>query len=91
MYIEDFNSFMHNKTKNKNKKHFCKYCLQCFGGERVFVEHKETCLKINGKQIVKLRSGSIKYKNYSRELVVSFKIYASFESILKTVWGSDKK
>ena len=70
MYIEDFNSFMYNKTKNKNKKHFCKYCLQCFGGERVFVKHKETCL---------------------RQLVVSFKIYASFESILKAVWGSDKK
>ena len=47
------------RQKNKNKKHFCKYC-----GERVFVEHKEICLKINGKQTVKLRSGSIKFKNY---------------------------
>ena len=54
VYIKDFNRFMCNKTKNKNKKHFCKYCLQCFSSGRVLVEHKETCLKINGKQSVKL-------------------------------------
>ena len=52
------------RQKNKNQKHFCKYCLRCFSGERVFVEHKKICLKINGKQTVKLRSGSIKFKNY---------------------------
>ena len=37
------------KQKNKNKKHFYKYCLQCFCTERVLIEHKETCLEINGK------------------------------------------
>ena len=30
LYIENFNRFMYNKTKNKNKKYFCKCCLQCF-------------------------------------------------------------
>ena len=30
VYIKDFNKFMFNKTKNKNKKHFYRYCLQCF-------------------------------------------------------------
>ena len=29
VYIKDFNKIMGNKTKNKNKKHFCRYCLQC--------------------------------------------------------------
>ena len=56
VYINDFNRFMCNKTKTKNKKHFCKYCLQWFSSERVLVEHKET-LKINVKQTVKIRSG----------------------------------
>ena len=28
VYIKYFNRFICNKTKNKNKKHFCKYCLQ---------------------------------------------------------------
>ena len=73
---------MRNNTKNKNKRHFRKSCLQCFSSEKVFVEHKETCFKINGKQNVKLRSGSIKFKNYFKQLTVSFKIYADFESLL---------
>ena len=33
VYIKDFNRFMCNKTKNKNKKYFCKCCLQCFSSE----------------------------------------------------------
>ena len=27
VYIKDFNRFMCDKTKNKNKKRFCRYCL----------------------------------------------------------------
>ena len=55
------------------------------------VEHKETCLKINGKQTLKLKSGSIKFKNYFKQLAVPFKIYADFESVLKRIRGSDRK
>ena len=29
VYIKDFDRFMFHKTKNKNKKYFCKSCLQC--------------------------------------------------------------
>ena len=43
-------------------------------------------LKINGnKQSVKLKSSLIKLKNYFKQLAVSFKIYADFESVLKGV------
>ena len=35
VFIKDFNGFMCNKTKNKNKKHSCKYCLQYFICEKV--------------------------------------------------------
>ena len=52
VYIKYFNRFMCNKTKNKNKKHFCKCCLQCFSSEKILIEHKENCLIINGKQSV---------------------------------------
>ena len=79
LYIKDFNKFMFNKTKNKSKKYFYKYCLQCFSSERILVEHKEICLKISGKQTVKLKSGFIEFKNYSRQITVPFKIYADFE------------
>ena len=81
---------MSNKTKNKNKIYFCKYCLQCFSSDRILVEHKEICLKINGKQTVKLKSGFIEFKNYSRQIPAPFKIYAGFECILKSVKSNKK-
>ena len=34
VYIKGFNRFMCNKTKNKNKNHFWKYCLLCFSAEK---------------------------------------------------------
>ena len=82
VYIKDFNRFMFNKTKNKNKKSFCKCCLQCFSSEKVLIEHKENCLIINGKQNVKLGKGWISFTNYSKQLPSPFKIFADFECIL---------
>ena len=54
VYIKDFNRFMCNETKNKNKNYLCKCFLQCFSDEQVLIEHKENCLIINGKQSVEL-------------------------------------
>ena len=90
VYIKDFNRFMCNKTKHKNKKYFCRYGLQSFSSEKVLVDYKEVCLKINGKHTVKLRSGSIKFKNYFKQLFVPFKIYADFECSLKGVQSNDR-
>ena len=80
---------MCNKTKNKNKKYFCKCCLQCFSIEKVLIEHKENCLIINGKQSVKLKSGSISFKSYFKQIPVPLKIYADFECTLKQAKNSD--
>ena len=41
VYIKDFDRFLFHKAKNKNKKYFCKSCLQCFRSENVLTEHKE--------------------------------------------------
>ena len=60
----------------KLKNTFCRYCLQCFSSERVLQEHREICLKINSKESVKLESGSIKFKNYFKQIAVPFKIFA---------------
>ena len=54
VYIKDFDRFMFRKTKTKNKKWFCRSCLECFSRESVLLKHKENCLSINGKQSVKL-------------------------------------
>ena len=40
---------------------------------------------MNCKQRVKLKSGTIKFKNYFKQLPVPFKTYADFECILKKV------
>ena len=37
VYIKDNRRFMCNKTKSKNKKYFCKCCLQCFSSEKVLI------------------------------------------------------
>ena len=42
------------QNKTKQKKIFCKTCLQCFSNKNVMTDHKEVCLSINGTQSVKL-------------------------------------
>ena len=70
VYIKDFNTFMFHKTKNKNKKWFCKSCLQCFSSENVLIKHKEDCLSISGQQSINLEI---------KQLPVPFKIFADCE------------
>ena len=65
--IKDFDRFMCNEIKNKNKNFFWKCCLQCFSCEKVLIEHGENCLIINRKQSVKLKCGSISFKNYFKQ------------------------
>ena len=84
VYIKDFDRFMFHKTKNKNKKWFCRSCLQCFSSESVLIKHKENCLSINGKQSVKLEKGIIKSEDHLKQIPVSFKIYADFEFNFKS-------
>ena len=55
VYIKDFDRFMFHKTKNKNKKYFCKSRLQCFSSKNMLTEHKKVCLSINGAQSVTLK------------------------------------
>ena len=83
VYIKDFNTFMFHKAKNKNKKWFCKSCLQCFSSENVLIKHREDCLSINGQQFVDVEKGAIEFKNYSKQLPGPFKIYADFECNLR--------
>ena len=90
MCISNILRFICNKTKNKSKQYFCKCCLQCFSSEKVLIERKKNFLITNDKQSLKLKSGSISFKKYFKQLPVRFKIYADFESILKGVKSSDK-
>ena len=64
VYIKDFNTFMFHKTKTKNKKWFCKSCLQCFSSENVLIKHKEDCLGINGQQSINLEKVTTELKHF---------------------------
>ena len=83
--VKGFDRFMFHKTKNKNKKHFFKSCLQCFSSKNVLTEHKKVCLSINGAPSVRLEKRTIEFKHYFRQIPVPFKISVGFECNLKTV------
>ena len=88
--IKDFNAFMYNQSKHKEKKHFCTFCLQCFSSERVLAKHKSNCLTINGKQAINMpKKGEnvLRFNNFHKQLPVPFVIYADFEAITKKVQG----
>ena len=89
--IKDFNAFMYNQTKHKEKKHFCMYCLQCFSSERILANRVNNCLTINGAQAINMpKQGEnvLKFNNFHKQLPVPFVIYADFEAITKKVQGS---
>ena len=62
VYIKDFGRFMFLKMKNKNKKYYCKSCLQYFSSKILLAEHKETCLSINGAQSVRLEKRTTEFR-----------------------------
>ena len=55
------------------------------------VENRRICFKINAQQTVKLGSGLIRFKNHFKQLVVTFRIYANFESVLKSSKNNNTK
>ena len=91
--IKDFNAFMYNHSKHKERKHFCMYCLQCFSSERILANHVNNCLRINGAQAINMpKQGEniLKFNNFHKQLPVPFVIYADFEAITKKVQGCEQ-
>ena len=85
VYMKDFDRFMSHKTKNKNKKYFCKSCVQCLSSKNVLSKHKEVWLSINCTQSVRFEKGTIEFKNYFKQIPVPFQVYADFGSIISLV------
>ena len=87
-----FRQICFTKQKIKTKNGFvevvysvlvAKMCLHCFSSKNVLIKHKENCLRINGKQSVKLEKGIIKFETYFKQIPLPFKIYADFERNLR--------
>ena len=87
VFIKDLNRLMYSqiKTKNVHKKHFCMSCLQNFTTKEILNSHRERCLLINETQAVKYETGTIKFKNFDKQIPIPFKIYADSECLLKRV------
>ena len=82
--IKDFNRFMYNQWKHKERNHFCIYCLQCFKSESILTKHADNCLIINGKQVInmpKKGENMLNFNNFHKQLPVKFIIYADFEAM----------
>ena len=82
--IKDFNKFMYNQTKHKERKYFCMYCLQYFTTERTLKNHTEICMVFNGKQAIQMpdkNNNKLRFENSHKEIPVPFVIYADFEAI----------
>ena len=60
-------------------------CLQNFTTEEILNKHKEQCLLINETQAVKYETGTIKFKNFDKQIPIPFKIYADSECLLKII------
>ena len=91
--IKDFNAFMYNQWKHKERKHFCMYCLQCFSSERILANHVNNCLTINGVQAINMsKQGEniLKFNNFHKQLPVPFVIYSDFVAITKKVQGCEQ-
>ena len=93
VYIQDFNRLMFSKTKNKNKKWFCKSCLQCLNSENVLNVHKKDCLIVNGCQGVRLEKGVIKFKNFKTifHAVLLMKLFVLMINLVKILCCTEEK
>ena len=60
-------------------------CLQNFTTKEILNKHRERCLLINDTQAVKYETGVIKFKNYGKQIPMTFKIYADTECFLKRI------
>ena len=90
--IKDFNAFVYNQSKHKERKHFCMYCLQCFSSIEILDAHRKDCIVINGKQAIKMPNedeNRVEFINHRKQIPVPFVIYADFEAITKKNKKSD--
>ena len=80
VHIKDFDRFMFHKTKNKNKKWFCKSYLLCFSSENILTKHRKDCLNINAKQ-----SARLKKRNNSKTILSNYQFHLKFILILSVI------
>ena len=52
-FVKDFNTFMHDHTLHRGRKHVFRYFLQTFRTAQKLNCHVKNCFKINGKKTIR--------------------------------------
>ena len=60
-------------------------CLQNFTTKEILNNYRKQYLLINETQAVKYETGTIKFRNFNKEIPIPFKIYADSECFLKRI------
>ena len=60
-------------------------CLQNFTTKEILNSRREKCLLINDTQAVKYETGTIKFKDFNKQIPMPFKIFADSECLLKRI------
>ena len=74
-------------SKKKAKKFICDFCLNAFGNEDLLNEHVKYCSKHDAVNVVmpNPKNNFLKFKSIQNLIECPVKIYADFESFLKTI------
>ena len=83
-WIKDFDKLNYRQTARKEKKHFCKNCIQCFSSKEILEKHKSDCLVLNNGQAVSLpkENTTISFNHLKKTIAIPFVIYADFEALV---------
>ena len=73
---------MYDHSLNRERKHFCRYCLNAFITEEILKRHIKNCFKNNDKQMIHMptKGEYVKFKIFEKK--IWFMVYVDFESIL---------
>ena len=84
VWIKDFDKLNYKQTAHKEKKHFCKNCIQCFSSKEILEKHKSDCLVLNNSQAVSLpkENTTISFNHLKKTIAIPFVIYADFEALV---------
>ena len=86
--VKSFSRFA-SSEKEKNKRYFCKRCLNSFPRVESLEKHKEICGEFSAAKI-ELPGGQCFFKNWERMMHVPVVVYADFESILRPLREGNK-
>ena len=72
---------MYDHSLHRGRKHFCCYCLQAIGTEKILKCHIKDCFKINGKQTITMpkKGEYVKFKHFERKIKSPLVIYADLK------------